>query len=100
MSVSVRLPSTVEQRLVSFCVRQSLTKSEVLIQAITDYLGQQEADALPGPDDDNSKPVSPIFQALSAGGLIGKVALGEPNHPSATKARVAEIARERIRRSA
>ncbi len=99
MSVSVRFPPRVEEELVKYCVSQSMTKSEVLIKAVTQYLGSGEVRAgmkgSPG-SSRAQRAASPIFQAFDASGFIGKVASGQPKHASATKERVAELARRQI----
>ena len=99
MSVSVRFPPRVEEELVKYCVSQSMTKSEVLIKAVTQYLGSGEVRAgmkgSPG-SPATKRAASPIFQAFDASGFIGKVASGQPKHASATKERVAELARRQI----
>ena len=96
MSVSVRFPPRIEQELIKYSVSQSMTKSEVLIQAVTQYLGSEEARAglkgLPGA----KQVASPIYQAFEASGFIGRIAAGQPKHASATKERVAEMARRQI----
>ena len=99
MSVSVRFPPRIEEELVKYCVSQSMTKSEVLIKAVTQYLGSGEVRAgmkgSPG-SPGSMRAASPIFQAFDASGFIGKVASGQPKHASATKERVAELARRQI----
>jgi predicted DNA-binding protein len=100
MSLSVRLPTSVEQRLVAYCLRQSLTKSEVLIQAITQYLGQGEAQTLQSAALEAASKDSLIYQAFATNRLIGKVATGQPKHASANKERVAQMARQRLSRNA
>ena len=96
MSVSVRFPPRIEEELATYFISQSMTKSEVLIKAVTQYLGSGDARAgLKGSP--GAKPAaSPIYQAFDASGFIGKVASGQPKHASATKERVAEMARRQI----
>ena len=96
MTVSVRFPPRIEQELIKYSVSQSMTKSEVLIQAVTQDLGSVEArtglKGLPGAKQD----ASPIYQAFEASGFIGKIASDKPKHASATKERVAEMARRQV----
>lgn len=96
MSVSVRFPPRIEQELVKYCASQRLTKSEVLIKAVTQYLGSGEARAGLKSSDGATRGASPIYQAFDASGFIGKVASGQPKHASATKERVAEMVRLQI----
>ena len=96
MSVSVRFPPRVEEELVKYCVSRSMTKSEVLIKAVTQYLGSGEVRAGMKGSPRAPRAASPIFQAFDASGFIGKVASGQPKHASATKERVAELARHQI----
>ena len=96
MSVSVRFPPRIEEELVKYCVSHNMTKSEVLIRAVTQYLvsGDTRAGlkAMPGA----KQGASPIYQAFDASGFIGKVASGQPKHASATKERLADVARRQI----
>ena len=96
MSVSVRFPPRIEQELIKYSVSHRMTKSEVLIKAVTQYLGSVEARAglkgLPGA----KQVASPIYQAFEASGFIGRIAAGQPKHASATKERVAEMARRQL----
>ena len=96
MSVSVRFPPRIEEELVKYCTSQSMTKSEVLIKAVTQYLGSGDARAGLKLSAAATRDASPIYQAFDAGGLIGKVASGQSKHASATKERVAEMARRQI----
>lgn len=96
MSVSVRFPPRIEEELVQYCVSQRMTKSEVLIKAVTLYLGSGEVRAGMKGSPGATRAASPIFQAFDASGFIGKVASGQPKHASATKERVAELARRQI----
>lgn len=96
MSVSVRFPPRVEEELVKYCISQSMTKSEVLIRAVTQYLGSNDASAGQKSPADARQKASPIYQAFDASGFIGKVASGLPKHASATKERVGEMARRQI----
>ena len=96
MSVSVRFPPRVEEELVKYCASQSMTKSEVLIKAVTQYLGSNDARAGLKASVGTTRGASPIYQAFDAGGFIGKVASGQPKHASATKERVAEMAQRQI----
>jgi hypothetical protein len=96
MSVSVRFPPRIEEELVKYCVSQSMTKSEVLIRAVTQYLGSNDARAVLKPSADAMREASPIYQAFDASGFIGKVASGQPKHASATKERVAEMAQRQV----
>jgi hypothetical protein len=96
MSVSVRFPPRIEEELVKYCVSQSMTKSEVLIKAVTQYLGSDDARAGLMPSAGATRDASPIYQAFDASGFIGKVASGRPKHASATKERVAEMAQRQI----
>ena len=96
MSVSVRFPPRVEAELIKYCVSQNMTKSEVLIRAVTQYLGSGDARARLKPPADATQKASPIYQAFDASSFIGKVASGQPKHASATKERVADAARRQI----
>ena len=96
MSVSVRFPPRVEAELIKYCVSQNMTKSEVLIRAVTQYLGSGDARAGLKSTAGATRVASPIYQAFDASGLIGKAALGQPKHASATKERVADMARREI----
>lgn len=96
MSVSVRFPPRIEEELVKYCVSQSMTKSEVLIKAVAQYLGSNDAHAGLKPSAGATRAASEIYQAFDASGFIGKAALGQPKHASATKERVAEMARRQI----
>ena len=96
MSVSVRFPPRIEEELGKFCVSQSMTKSEVLIRAVTQYLGSGGARAGLKPLAGATRGASPIYRAFDASGFIGKAASGQPVHASATKERVAEMARHQI----
>ena len=72
MTVSVRFPPRIEQELIKYSVSQSMTKSEVLIQAVTQYLGSVEArtglKGLPGAKQD----ASPIYQRLRPAASLAK----------------------------
>ena len=96
MSISVRFPPRIEEELIKYCVSQSMTKSEVLIKAVTQYLGSGDARAGLESSAGATRDASPIYQAFDASGFIGKVASGQAKHASATKARVAELARRQI----
>ena len=96
MSVSVRFPPRIEQELVKYCASQSMTKSEVLIRAVTQYLGSIDARAGLKSSADATQNASPIYLAFDASGFIGKAASGQPKHGSATKERVAEMVRHQI----
>ena len=96
MSVSVRFPPRIEEELVKYCVSQSMTKSEVLIKAVTQYLGSGDARAGLKPAAAATQDASPIYQAFDASGFIGKGASGQPKHASATKERLADVARRQI----
>lgn len=96
MSVSVRFPPRIEEELATYCVSQSMTKSEVLIKAVTQYLGSGDARAGLKPSAGAAQDASPIYRAFDASGFIGKVASGQDKHTSATKERVAEMARRQI----
>ena len=96
MSVSVRFPPRIEEELVEYCVSQSMTKSEVLIKALTQYLGSRDARAGLKPSAGAAQDASPIYQPFDANGFIGKVAPSQPKHASATKERVAELARRQM----
>ena len=96
MSISVRFPPRIEEELVKYCVSQSMTKSEVLIKAVTQYLGSGDAGAGLKSSAGATQDASRIYRAFDASGFIGKVASGQPKHASATKERVAALARRQI----
>lgn len=96
MSVSVRFPHRIEEELVKYCVSQGMTKSEVLIRAVTQYLGSGDVRAGLRSTAGATRDASPIYQAFDASGFIGKAASGQPKHGSATKERVAEMVRHQI----
>ena len=97
MAISARFPPSVEAQLVNFCIDQGKSKSEVLVSAVTQYLRSNAAatpikSQLPKPVDE----ASPVYTAFESSGFIGKGSLGVPLHGSATNARVADVAKQKI----
>ena len=44
MTLTVRLPERIEQKLAEYCVKRRITKSEAVKLALEDLLGQGESD--------------------------------------------------------
>jgi hypothetical protein len=96
MSTSVRFSPLLEQQMVNFCATKGITKTQLLTQAVAQYIAGDSAGSYAAANDAKQSEHSPLFLAFKNSGLIGSVCLGEPMHASADNARVRAVARERI----
>jgi hypothetical protein len=95
MSTSVRFPDRVEDNLARYCASHGVTKSQVLIDAVNEYLAKDGAWAAQGTPRNQAKE-STLFLTFASRGLVGQIGFDAPTHASATKQRVREAARARI----
>ena len=95
MSTSVRFHHRVEEELASYCVSRGLTKTQVLIAAVGEFLakdgGAVVRKRVPAQDK-----ASALYQAFAAGGLVAQAGADAPLHASAAKQRVRDVARARL----
>jgi predicted transcriptional regulator len=95
MSTSVRFPDRVEENLARYCASHGVTKSQVLINAVNDYLAKDDTWAAQAVQRGQAKE-STLFLTFASRGLVGQVGFDAPTHASATKQRVREAARARV----
>jgi predicted DNA-binding protein len=103
MTTSVRLSPQVEQSLSDYCNRKGITKTQLMSNAIVDYIARDRAYTLESANAMKVREASPIYIAFETSGLIG--ASGKKGSSqngdiidagSATKARVREVVRARL----
>jgi predicted DNA-binding protein len=101
MTTSVRLTPQIERTLNEYCGRKGVTKSEVMSQAIVDYIAGDVQYNIDAADSNKVAETSPIYRAFLKGGLIAEG--GEratATGGSATKSRVREAVRAKLSRVA
>jgi hypothetical protein len=92
MSTSVRFPHRVEEELASYCAAAGVTKSQVLLEAVSQYLKQAQTPAIAA-----LAPASPVFRAFEQAGLVGQGAVDAPaSSQGADKHAVREQVRKRL----
>ncbi len=91
MTLTVRLPKPLEDKLQAYCADAQLTKSQVVQECLASYLVQQrvKAPAL-------RAEVSPAYAAFRRAGLVGAVDLGAA---SATRDVVRQRMDQKLRRA-
>ena len=90
MTITVRLPQTLDQALDAYCAENGFTKSHVVQECLAEYLVRVEHSAT-----DEAAPVSANYAAFKRAGAIGTEKLGKR---SATKEVVREQALARLAR--
>lgn len=92
MPLTVRLDGTLEAALERYCAHTGVSKSLVVQESLASYLLGQPARATRRPAESASAaspPASANYQAFSAAGLVGSVALGQGADKTAVRARMA-----------
>jgi predicted transcriptional regulator len=102
MTLTVRLDTTIESALASYCAERGVTKSLVVQESLAAYLldaasAKAKANAAAAGRGRATAPVSANYKAFADAGLIGS---GELGGVSATNKVVRERAMQRIRRKA
>jgi hypothetical protein len=100
MTLTVRLDTTLESALDSYCAERGVTKSLVVQESLAAYLldaASAKANAAAAGHGRAAAPVSDNYKAFADAGLIGA---GELGGVSATNKVVRERAMQRIRRKA
>lgn len=102
MTLTVRLDTSIESALASYCAERGVTKSLVVQESLAAYLldaasAKAKANAAAAGRGRATAPVSANYKAFADAGLIGS---GELGGVSATNKVVRERAMQRIRRKA
>jgi predicted DNA-binding protein len=97
MTTSVRLTPEIEQDLARYCQSKGITKTQVMSDAIVDYIAKDKAYSKKAANEKLDDEPSPIYKAFAASGLIGGAPPSHQHNSSATNARVREVAMQRIR---
>lgn len=101
MTTSVRLTPQIERALSEYCARKGVTKSEVISKAIIDYVITDVHYSIKTGNEDKVAEPSPIYTAFVKSGLIGVGGAQAPaSGVGATKARVREAVRAKLKRPA
>jgi hypothetical protein len=99
MTTSVRLTPEIEQNLSRYCQSKGITKTQVMSNAIVDYIAKDESYSKKAANDRQDAEPSPIYKAFMKSGLIGVMGVDNPvRGTSATNARVREVAIARLTR--
>ncbi len=94
MTLTVRLPLTLESELDAHCAQHGLTKSHVVQECLMEYLVQARSGAAATAP---RAKASEAYAAFKRAGLVGSVNLGSP---SATRDAVRQRALQRLQRGA
>lgn len=98
MTLTVRLDTTLESALDSYCAERGVTKSLVVQESLAAYLldaAAAKARASGARPDQAGAAVSANYKAFADAGLIGAVALGRSADKAGVRARMAEHFAER-----
>jgi predicted DNA-binding protein len=99
MTTSVRLTPQIEQTLIDYCDSKGLTKTQVMSNAIVDYIAKDKTYSQKAANEKKTEGASPIYKAFLKSGLIGAIGADTPSAGrSATKQRVREAAIARLTR--
>jgi predicted transcriptional regulator len=104
MTLTVRLDTSLESALDSYCAERGVTKSLVVQESLAAYLldaasAKAKANSAAAGRGKTAAPVSANYKAFADAGLIGGVALGRGSDKAAVHARMAEhFAQRKARR--
>lgn len=101
MTVSARFPPELAGKLHQYCVQTRVSKTNVVREAVAEYLVRVQAPMQPLPGDRSGDrvgvgaPDSAVFRSFQAAGLVGRGKLEPGESPQADKQAVRQAASAR-----